>query len=151
MKHAEIARCAADKLNSVHKKVSEALRDGNISEDEFDRILAEETQYRPTKEELHSRATQTAEAERKKWNEEGQEAMRQELETIRFGFEVECSCFCRRNKSSNAETPPPHAFSVATAPPLDEIRLCRDDTVISTALLSSKFSPAESMSARQAR
>lgn len=65
IKHTENERCAADKLNSIHIKVSEALQDGSISEEEFDRILAEEAQYRHTKEELRSKVTQTDESERK--------------------------------------------------------------------------------------
>lgn len=30
MKYADIGRCALDKLNSIHKRVSEGLRDANI-------------------------------------------------------------------------------------------------------------------------
>lgn len=66
MKHAEIARCATDKLNSIHKQVSGGLRDANISAEEFDRILEEETQYQETKEVIRSKSAQASETERNK-------------------------------------------------------------------------------------
>lgn len=81
MKHAEIARCATDKLNSIHKQVSGGLSDANISAEEFDRILEEETQYQETKEVIRSKSAQASETERKKKKayEERRTAMVQEL------------------------------------------------------------------------
>jgi hypothetical protein len=78
MKHCEITRCATTKLNSIYKRVSEALRDCNISAEEFDRIVDEVDQYNQMKDEIRSK-TAKGDSSKKEWLEKGREEARAEF------------------------------------------------------------------------
>lgn len=76
MKHAEIMRCANDKLQSIHKYVSEALRDGTISAEEYNRIVDEVSQYQHTKDNIRAKAIVSDEGAKKELLEKGREEAR---------------------------------------------------------------------------
>lgn len=75
-KHERIKNLATAKTSSVNELVSDALKDNNISNEEFQLILAERENYREHKNQIRQRVR----AEVKKMSDEMKEQIREEAE-----------------------------------------------------------------------
>jgi uncharacterized protein YfbU (UPF0304 family) len=81
-KHDEIKTIADSKLNSIKDLISQALTDGEISENEFKLILDELDKYNKLKDSIRSKQTGLSETERKKLIEEGKAQALAELKKM---------------------------------------------------------------------
>ena len=62
---------ARSKLNSIESKISEALKNNEISHEDFESILNEEKKYREMKENIRMMNSQRSDAEKVNLIEEG--------------------------------------------------------------------------------
>ena len=70
-KHYEIKTIGESKLNSVKNLISNALNDGQISEQEFQMVLCDLDRYYDLKDQTHTKQSGLSEQEKKKLIEEG--------------------------------------------------------------------------------
>ena len=70
-KHYEMKTLGESKLNSIKSLISTALNDGQISDQEFKRVLDEQNKYNELKDKTHTKQVGLSEQEKKKLIEEG--------------------------------------------------------------------------------
>ena len=70
-KHNKIVMLAKSQLNSIEKKISEALKNNEINHEDFTTIMDEEKKYRGLKESIRMMNSQRSDAERINLIEEG--------------------------------------------------------------------------------
>ena len=83
-KHNKIVTLARTKLNSRENKISKALMDNEISNEDFETIINEEEKYRELKESIRMMDSQRSDAEKIILIEEGKKILTKILSVMRF-------------------------------------------------------------------
>jgi hypothetical protein len=117
MKHCEITRCATTKLGTIHKYVSEALRDCSISAEEFDRIVNEVNQNNKIKDEIRSKTAKKDSSKKERSFREGTRGGPCRVFKVRGRLRAEINCLCGC-PAAGADEECNDVREVPTAPPL---------------------------------